>query len=98
LVIVKENQKDINSIENKLLSSNFTNGSLVNINIGCGCGCNHSNNSNSTPPGNLPNTTQENCTDPNNVLVDGKGYEFWQYTLINKKHSKFYLGSSSVNS
>ena len=98
MVIVKENQKDINSIENKLSNSSFTNGSLVNINIGCGCGCNHSNGTNNTDPGIPGNTTQENCTDPNNVLKDGKAYEFWQYTLINKKHSKFYLGSSSVNS
>ena len=97
MVIVKENQKDINSIENKLSNSSFTNGSLVNINIGCGCGCNKTNNT-IPDPGNPGNITQENCTDPNNVLKDGKAYEFWQYTLINKKHSKFYLGSSSVNS
>jgi hypothetical protein len=98
LVIVKENQKDLSSIENTLASKNFTNGSLVNINIGCGCGCNKSNSTNNDTPGNLPNVTQTNCTDPNNVLGDGKSYEFFQYTLINKKHSKFYLGSSSLNS
>ena len=66
------------SIENTLTKNNFTGGSLVKINIGmCGC-CNNTNHSgNSTPPGNLPNDTQTNCTDPNNVLVDGKSYEFF---------------------
>ena len=101
LSIVKESQKNLTSIENLLATKNFTNGgSLVNINIhGCGCGCNHSNNNtNNTNPGGLPNNTQTNCTDPNNVLSSGKSYEFFQYTLINKKHSKFYLGSSSINS
>jgi len=76
---------------------------LVNINIkGCGCGCNESNSTGNGstpggPPGNNTNNTQPNCTSPNNVLLDGKSYEFFQYTLINKKHSKFYLGSSSLN-
>lgn len=59
MVIVKENQKDLTSIENTLASKNFTGGSLVKIDIGCcGCGCNSSNGTgNSTPPGGLPNNT-----------------------------------------
>ena len=88
----------MNSIQNSLTKNNFTGGSLVKINIGmCGC-CNNTNSSGNNTPGNLPNVTQTNCTDPNNVLISGKSYEFFQYTLINKKHSKFYLGSSSLNS
>ena len=99
---MKESQKNITSIENILATKNISSGSLVNINVNCcGCGCNNSNNSNNTnstnPPGGLPNN-QTNCTDPKNVLISGKSYEFFQYTLINKKHSKFYLGSSSLNS
>ena len=77
MVIVKENQKDLSSIENTLASKNFTNGSLVNIKIGGGCGCKNGNNSNNDTPGVLPNDTQTNCTDPNNVLADGKSYEFF---------------------
>ena len=66
-------------IENLIATKNFTSGSsLVNINInGCGCGCNKSNGTNNTTPGGLPNVTQTNCTDPNNVLADGKSYEFF---------------------
>ena len=89
-------------IGNILATKNFSgSGSLVNINIkGCGCGCNESNSTGNGstpdgPPGNNTNNTQ--CPDLNNVLLDGKSYEFFQYTLINKKHSKFYLGSSSLN-
>jgi len=67
----------LSSIENTLASKNFTNGSLVNINIGCGCGCKNGNNSNNDTPGTLPNDTQTNCTDPKNVLADGKSYEFF---------------------
>jgi hypothetical protein len=77
LYIVKENQKDLTSIENTLTKNNFTGGSLVKINIGM-CGCfNNSNNSGNNTPGNLPNDTQTNCTDPSNVLVDGISYEFF---------------------
>ena len=90
---MKESQKNITSIENILATKNLSSGSLVNINVNCcGCGCNNSNNSNNTnntnPPGGLPNN-QTNCTDPNNVLISGKSYEFSNTHLSIKNIQNF---------
>jgi len=49
------------------------------------------------PPGGGNDITNPLCAAPNNTLVNGNRYEFWQNAFVKDCSNKFYLGSPSAN-